>query len=340
MSKLSASSSHIAHSFTAIGSSESQRRLRLRLEAEGCPHLFPLLEEAVGAILLERFRLDGLLAVGRQSFLFAATELSSGRPVVVKQPAFDYSKPVLYNRAAVNRARRSLLTEHAVLSACTTCHLPTPIALFTTSSPISAARESPLLATSELFLVEERIQGHTLTQLALEVWPSLTPEARETGARQIACSFVQFWQALHATEWHYGDISADNLLLEQGSGSLRVVDGGSAVPAGNDVILTGYTPAFTTPRLFAALSSSRPVPGNLASVFPPLAKALHFALTRQEPFNGNFPSLEHPALTEYSPQCRIALANLLILDDHPQSLSLALESLASWTTGSLPPSVG
>ena len=47
----------------------------------------------------------------------------------MKQPAFDYSKPVLYNRAAVNRARRSLLTEHAVLSACTTCHLPTPITL-------------------------------------------------------------------------------------------------------------------------------------------------------------------------------------------------------------------
>ena len=65
-------------------------------------------------------------------------------------------------------------------------------------------------------------------------------------------------EALWVAGWYYGDVSAGNLMLEEG-GRLRVVDGGSAVPAAAEVFPTGYTPAFTTPRLFAALSQGRPV---------------------------------------------------------------------------------
>jgi hypothetical protein len=82
-----------------------------------------------------------------------------------------------------------------------------------------------------------------------------------------------------------------------------VVDAGSAVPAAETLILPGFTPAFTTPNLFAAASASRPVAGSLASVLPLLAKVLHFALSRREPLNGQMPDLAEPALEPYSPLC-------------------------------------
>jgi serine/threonine protein kinase len=311
---------------------EARRRLRLRLEAEGHPGLLPLLEEATGAVLDERFRIDGLLAVGRQSFLFAGTDLSSDTAVVIKQPAFDYCRPVLYGQAQVVRARQSLQAEYQVLLECPGGRMPRPVAVLKHASPLPAAGESPLLALDEIFLVEERIVGPTLTQVALRQWPALPPPAREAEARRIAAEFVAFWESLHEAGWHYGDISAENLLLETDGGRLWVVDGGSAVPVGECVVLPGYTPAFTTPHLFQSLSRGAPVAGDLSVVLPPLAKLLHFALTRREPFNGALPDLAVPELADYSPLCRDALAALLELDERPDLLGHAREKLRFWAT--------
>jgi serine/threonine protein kinase len=269
------------------------------------------------------------LAVGRQSFVFAATDRDSGQGVVVKQPAFDYRKPLLYSRAAIHQARESLAREHDVLSACTTGHLPRPIALLTDRSPIPSAQESTVLRSEERFLVEERIDGQTLTRLALQDWPTLDPKLREVAARRIAREFLAFWESLRQNGWHYGDLGSDNLIVES-AGGLRVVDGGSAVPAGERVILTGYTPAFTTPRLYEVLAHGRPVAGDLSTMLPALAKLLHFALTRKEPLNGAFPDLDSPALEAYSPGLRSTLAALLGLDTSPEQLPMARAALTRW----------
>jgi hypothetical protein len=310
---------------------DRQLRLRLLLEAEGRPGLFPLLVEAAGAVLAGRFRLDELLAVGRQSYLFAATDLSLGGSVVVKQPALDYRNPLHYHRASVSRLRQALRTEYRVLEACGTGHLPRPVALLTEPAAVPAAAASPVLAAGEVFLVEEFIPGPTLTEAALTAWPALPAGEREAAARRLAGEFVDFWEALRGAGWHYGDVSAENLLLEEGGGRLRVVDAGSAVPAGAEVAGVGFTPGYTTPQLFAALACGLPVPGTLAAVGPPLAKVVHFALTRREPLNGALPDLDDPALDSYSPACRRALAALLDLDARPGDLPQAREALARWT---------
>lgn len=305
-------------------------RLRLSLEASGRAGLLPLLEEAVGAAIAGRFQLDGLLAAGRQCFVFEATDLSTGRAVVVKQPCFDYRRPVEYGRDRAARMRQSLAGAFEVLRACPTGHLPEPVALRSAPAVVPAAAESPVLSEEETFLIEERVCGRRFTEVALRVWPGLASSEREDAARAVAAEFVAFWEALHRAGWHYGDLNGENLLLDDG-GRLRVLDGGAAVPAADEVVLGTLTPAFSTPNLYAAFLERRPVAGSLASVLPVVGKLLHFGLTRREGFNGRLPDMDHPALAEYSPACRDALAACLALDAHPEELAAARAALRRWT---------
>ncbi len=304
-------------------------RLRLSLEASGRGGLLPLLEEAVGVAVAGRFRLDGVLAAGRQCFVFGATDLATGRAVVVKQPCFDYRRPAEFGRDLVARMRRSLAGAAEVLRACTTGHLPEPIALVVAPAVVPSASESAALSEEETYLVEEHVWGRRFTEVALRVWPGVAPAEREDAARAIASAFVAFWEALHRGGWHYGDLNGENLLIEEG-GRLRVLDGGAAVPAAGEVVLTALTPAFSTPNLHAAFRERRPVAGTLASVLPVLAKLLHFGLTRREGFNGRLPDRDHPALAEYSPACREALAACLALDARPGELAAARDALRRW----------
>jgi serine/threonine protein kinase len=286
-------------------------------------------------VLANQFRIEGLLAVGRQSFIFLAADITSGRRVAVKQPAFDYRKPLLHNSASVSKARQALITEYQVLLSCTTGHLPQPIELIKSSAMIPEAKESPILAKDEIFLVEEHINGTIVTELALKAWPGLTPAAREQHTRTLVKGFITFWTALHSAGWVYGDISADNLILEKGDSRLRVVDAGSAAPAAEEVILPRWTPAFTTPALYEALTQGKPVPGELATALPFLAKVVHFCLTRREPFNGKFPDLEDQALNQCSPGLKAALAAMLLLDEEPGGFPTTMETIGCWLNSPL-----
>jgi hypothetical protein len=250
--------------------------------------------------------------------------------VVLKQPRFDYRRPVRYGLAETHLLRRTIRKEYEVLRADRQGVLPRPLALLVTASPIPAAAAAPALADNEVFVAEEYIRGLTLTELALRVWPARPPAEREAVASRLTAAFVAFWESLREGGWHYGDLSGDNLLVEGDTGRLRVVDGGSAVPAADRVVLPGFTPAFTTPRFYQAVSAGRPVAGSLASVLPLLGKVLHFALTRREPFNGLLPDLGEPALADYSPLCRLVLELLLGLDADPDRLANARLALAQW----------
>jgi serine/threonine protein kinase len=305
-------------------------RLRLAMDADRLSGLLPLLDAAAGAVLAGRYRIEGVLAVGRQSQVFVARELAAQQEVVVKQANFDYRHPVRYGRAEVARLRAVLEREHDVLCACRTGHLPAPRELLRAPAIVPAAGESPLLADEEVFLVEERIIGRPLTRLALDDWPAHPPAWREEQVRRLTAEFVRFWESLHEAGWHYGDVSAGNCLVEQDTGRLRLVDAGSCVPATETVILPGFTPAFLTPALLAALSRHEPLPGTLASVLPAWAKVVHFALTRRQPFNGALPDLDDPLLSRCSEASRRALSALLALDGRPESLPEARSRLAEW----------
>jgi serine/threonine protein kinase len=303
--------------------------MRLSFAAAGCADLLPLLDAAAGAVVGRAYRFDGLLAAGGQFFVWSATELATGRPAVLKQARFDYRHPIRYGQAEAARLREAVRRERDVLWADRSGMLPQPLALVVADSPVPAAVAAPALAKNEVFVAEEYVRGLTLSELALRVWPARPPAAREVIAARAAAAFISFWESLRAAGWHYGDLSADNLLIEA-SGKLRVVDGGSAVPAAAQVKLAGYSPAFTTPRLYAAATAGRAVPGSLGSVLPLLGKVLHFALTRREPFNGRLPDLDDPALAAYSPLARLALELLLDVDTRPERAPEAREAVLRW----------
>jgi serine/threonine protein kinase len=308
---------------------DRRKRLRLWLETERCPDLLPLLDAAVGSRVDGRYRIDGLMAAGRQFFVWMATELSTGRYAVLKQARFDYRHPVRYGRSDVERLREAIRREYDVLWADKSGTLPRPLALLVTASPIPAAASAPSLARNEVFVVEEYVQGPTLGELSLRVWPDRPPAEREASISHLVADFVHFWEAMKSAGWYYGDVSCDNLLVES-AGKLRVVDGGSAIPATNEVVLVGFTPAFTTPRIYAAAAAGRPLPGSLATILPLLGKVLHFALTRREPFNGHLPDLGEPALQDYSPLCRLVLELMTDVDHRPDRAEDAREALIRW----------
>jgi hypothetical protein len=269
--------------------------------------------------------------VGRQSYVLEARDQGSpdGAECVLKLPAFDYRRPLEYGRADARRMRAVLEREYEVLCACRSGHLPSPLALVRDRSPVPAAEDSTVLANDEVLLAEERIHGTTLTEAALRIWPALDMAAREEAAGRLAREVVAFWVALRDAGWHYCDLGPYNVLLEHGTGRVRIVDGGSVVPAGDRVVSVGFTPAFTTPNLFKELRSGRPIAGDLTSVLPLLAKLLHFALTRVEPLNGALPELAS-SLRGYSPACEEAIARMLRIDGAPESLDEAMGALNGW----------
>jgi serine/threonine protein kinase len=308
---------------------DRRKRLRLWLDMEKCPDLLPLLDAAAGSTVDGRYRIDGLAAAGRQFFVWIATELSTGRSAILKQARFDYRRPVHYGRAEIERLRAAIRREYEVLWADRSGTLPRPLALLVTESPVPAAAVAPSLARNEVFVVEEHVRGLTLTELSLRVWPDRQPGEREAALSHLAADFVNFWEAMHSAGWYYGDVSGDNFLIEE-AGRLRVVDGGSAIPAAKEVVLTGFTPAFTTPRIYARASVGQSLPGSLASILPLLGKILHFALTRREPINGHLPDLGEPVLQDYSPLCRLVVELLTEVDHRPEQTRDARDALIRW----------
>ncbi len=308
---------------------DRRQRLRLSLEASEYPGLLPLLDAAGGSVVNGNYQIAGPLAVGSQFIVWMAIDISTGRSIILKQGRFDYRHPVRYGRADAEGARGVIRREYDVLRADESATLPRPLALVVADSPVPAAGTFPALARDEAFVAQEYIRGLTLTELALRVWPERPASEREFAVARLAKEFVAFWEALHAAGWFYGDMSADNLLVER-SGKLRMVDGGNAVPVADHVILTGFTPAFTSPRIFAAATQGQPILGTLASVLPSLGKVLHFALTGHEQLNGRLPDLNDPALGHYSPHCRLVMELLAEADERQEKAGAARNAVACW----------
>ena len=296
---------------------DRRQRLHLTLAADGFPGLLPILDAAAGSVVRGVYRIDYPLAVGSQFIVWMATEVSTGRRAIVKQCRFDYRYPVQYGRFEANRSREAIRREYDVLWMDRTGTLPRPLGLFVDVSPVPAAAASAVPSRDEVLVAEEYITGQTLTELALRVWPGLPTSERESMIARLAAEFIVFWEGLHAAGWFYSDLSADNILLER-SGKLRMVDAGNAVPAADQVILSGFTPAFTAPRMFAAAIHHRSIPGTLATILPSFGKILHFALTGHEQYNGHLPDLGDLVLVGYSPHCRLVMELLAEVDDQQE----------------------
>jgi serine/threonine protein kinase len=303
--------------------------LELMMRASGRPRLFELLREAVGEVIADRFEIVAPFASGAQSHVFLARDRRTHCEVIVKQAAFDYSRPLSVGRNQVASARERLRREHGLLVRSPTHHMPRPIALAFGAPIVKSARASSVFGGPELYLVEEKIEGSTLGECALAIWPRLTSEERERQAAHVAREFILFSGHLLRAGWFYPDVSAQNLIVKP-SGVLRVVDAGSAVEREDDVALREFTPAFTTPVLLQKLYAGARIPATLSTTLPLLAKLLHFALTRSEPLDGRLPDLELLRIAGYSYACTRAIEAMLDLDANPDSIERAELLLEEW----------
>lgn len=309
--------------------SEPLERLREQLAAAGQTGLLDELLPARGRVLAERFQLGDPFAIGGQALLFEAVDLTNGEPVLVKQAAFDYRRPIRHSRREAATRRATIQVEHQVLRDRPTDHLPRAIALLTAPTVVPAASESLVLG-HETFLVEERIRGMTLENASLLFWRTSPMAQREAWARKLGGSYLTCWLALLAQGHFYGDTNARNLLIEEGTGRLRVVDAACVVAAADRVRLREAAPAFLTPTLHRAVLAGEPVPGTAATMLPVLARVLLFALTAREPHAGELPDLTRPEFSALSAGARAALSAMLALDTAPETLGARMPLLRSW----------
>jgi hypothetical protein len=307
---------------------ETQNHLRLKLEADSKPGLYELYAAASGAVLGGRFRLIAPFAAGQQALLYEAVDSETSQLVLIKQVAFDYRRPIQYSRAEAASRRHALWMEYQALGACQTGHLPAPVALLTTTSPVPAAAGSNVLGTNEVFLVEERIDALTLDAYAATVLPDLGAEQRERFARTVAREYLTFWSGLARAGYHYSDLNAQNVLIENRTGRVRLVDAACVVPVAPQIVVREFTPAFLTPLLHATLTAGKTVPASLAIVLPVLAKVLHFILTGKVPFNGAMPDWTAPELDPYSLALRTALRCMANVDGDESLLPAAARGAA------------
>jgi serine/threonine protein kinase len=304
-------------------------RVRLAAEADGRSGLFEILSGAIGSVIAGRFELRELVAIGRESFVFLAEDNASGDRVAVKQPAFDYRRPISIDRAEVSRKRSALAREHRVLEASASQRLPRAIALEHAAPVIGS---SIVFGIEELYLIEEWIDGRTITELALGAWRELAANSREQVVARLAKDLVELMAELDLAGWFYPDVSPGNLMLEA-SGALRVVDAGSMIERAPAVRVPGFTPAFTTPRLFARLSRGEPIEPGPLSVLPSIGKVLHFCLTTKEPVNGALPELGALRAAGISDLGAEAVEALIALDANPEAIDRAKDAVATWSMG-------
>jgi hypothetical protein len=289
--------------------------------------LYPLLMAARGALLEGRYRVGAPFAAGRQVFVFDVTDEKTGEQAVLKQAAFDYRDPLAYGRREAAALRAPLLRDFEVQSACDTGHMSRPLALVRSGAIVPAVRGSAVLGCEEVFVIQEKLAARPLLEVSAQRWSALGEKRREAVAASVAREFVRFWEGLLARGWIYTDVNAGNLLLGEDE-RLFVVDAAGAVRAAPEFVSPGFSPAFATPRLWAASQAGRALPGDLSSVLPLLAKVLHFGLTQKTPFNGALSSLDD--LAAFSSRCREAMGAMLRLDSEPHTLAAAREALARW----------
>lgn len=222
----------------------------MRLKARRLGHLDAHIRKMAGLTLASRFRMEHLLFVGGYGVLFIAvdTETLAEPYVVVKFPFMDWSRPGKTTVRRLNKRRRALEREGALLQQGEGHILPALVASFVEANPL-IIEPTPRLACEERFVVMELIRGVTpdaAARLAAKLYGRDSTEFRawvSDTLRSIADSLIQL--SAQFSEMLYTDIAIRNFLLTN-EGTVRIVDAGALVPVGTPLSRAPYTPKYCT----------------------------------------------------------------------------------------------
>ncbi len=248
-----------------------------------------LIEEAVGQNIAGQYEIKELIGMGQQSLIFRAYDHEEGQDVVVRQAAFSYSK--LDNRYALaehEKRRKQLGESFRAQIKDPTGKMPAAIKAIEAPAIIPAARQSEPLS-KELYVIEEYVNGSTINEVIQSpFWIRMPLEERERWLKAWMGQFIEFWGAYQQAGYHYSDINPDNLMVDDETSGLRVVDAGSLRPIQNIFIQGGplaYTPGYTTPKLLEMIKghSRRSMQTSPNYLYPMLGKLMHHILTGEAP---------------------------------------------------------
>lgn len=203
-------------------------------------------EEQGDGLLGGRFQVEAALQFSNRGGVYLALDTQTGKEVILKEARpyvnvgrFRPGEPDI-EYASILRKEYELLT---LLS--DTGHFVRPVALFT--------------EWEHTFLAEERVHGPQFSQHALTINPvvtgEFTPQAMAAYHARIRDLLAQFVTAVHSAHQHgivLGDLSWTNVLLDEETDRIVLIDLESAVRPGVDVDLAIFTPGVSSPRSIAA----------------------------------------------------------------------------------------
>lgn len=242
----------------------------------------PLIGPEPQVVLDERFAVEGYLRFSNSGGIYAATDLSTGLPVVVKE-----ARPHTHVWTTTGQPRDAvdlLHHEHAVLVRLEGLDVvPRPVSLFTEGG--------------HTFLAQQRIPGVTFNAFCasheMVIAPYLhRPERIAPWAEAffvLAENLLDAVGAVHGRDMLIGDLSPGNLMVDPETRHVRLVDLESAVSADDDPVVLRHAARWVTPGFFrpGRLSSARP---TVADDMYAAAMVLYSALFPVTPFFAVKPS--------------------------------------------------
>lgn len=192
-----------------------------------------------------RFRVDEALQFSNRGGVYVATDVVTGAQVVLKEARPQVGLGKLDGDLAGIEYTDVLRKEHRLLTELAgTGHFVRPVALFT--------------EWEHTFLAEEKISGPQFSQHSIATNPLVTGEltpaalaAYHDRMRQLFGQFVAALDAAHRRGIVLGDLSWTNVLLDEDSDRLIIIDLEAAVQ-GTDANLGLYTPGVSSPRSIRA----------------------------------------------------------------------------------------
>jgi serine/threonine protein kinase len=282
--------------------------LREKLIAVGLGDLYDPLHELAGLTLAGCFRLREVFAVGGQSILWLADDLSQrDRLVLARMALLQYHRPAYIADEDIHRARQRIEREAQLLEQFKDTPLPRSYGLFYAPNPLQPAERGREVTDNEPFLVIELIQGPTVTESAkaLAVGCSFCRKnARAALALETAHIVVELFCRLHDHGYLYTDLTPRNLIHASlpSDWPVRVLDAGSIIPSSpTPEIDVPFNWAYLPPDYYAAYRIVRNLWPTQGFVIYTLGKTLWQVLTGRQPMPGEQPDLEDSALLEQPP---------------------------------------
>ncbi len=216
------------------------------------------------AALRRGYLLDGLLAEGGTSLVYAARRLDDGSPVALKVLAEEH----LGNAAFAARFHREIELSRRVAH-----------------PNLARAIDGGELPGGRLFLATERLLGRTLTQVVRDEGPLAIARALDWMEQVLAAV-----GALHAAAVVHGDLQPENVLIARERSWERavVIDLGAALEPGARAIAsdgeergeaTSGTPSFMAPEQWLGARAVTEKSDQFG-----VALLIHFALSGRLPF--------------------------------------------------------